>query len=352
MKLPNGYGTIYKLSGNRRKPWIAKVPTGFELAISKKTGKEYLKQLYQIIGYFEKKEDAIDALAKHRFEPLAPKAHIKTLKDIFKEWSESAYKDISRQMIDNYNAGWNYIKRFEKIHFINLRASHFQSAIDEAKESGKSKSTCHKIKVLTSQLYKHAMANDICKKDYSKYVKIGKFEKEEMDAFNDIEISSIEKAVDTIEWADTIMILIYTGLRISEMLLLTPFSVDVKKWLLTGGLKTDAGKDRIIPIHHKIRPIIKKWYDKKGDRLICNEDGKTIGSRKYREEYYRPALEKIGVRVLNPHACRHTCATLLANAGADTLAIQKILGHANYSTTADMYTHTNIKELQKAIGMI
>ena len=96
MKLPNGYGTIYKLSGNRRKPWIAKVPAGFEPAISKKTGKEYLKQLYQIIGYFEKKEDAIDALARHRLEPLAPKAHIKTLKDIFDEWSESAYKDISR----------------------------------------------------------------------------------------------------------------------------------------------------------------------------------------------------------------------------------------------------------------
>ena len=136
------------------------------------------------------------------------------------------------------------------------------------------------------------------------------------------------------------------------MLLLTKFSIDLDNWLITGGLKTDAGKDRTIPINKKIQPIIKKWYDRNGERLICNENGKAIGSRTYRENLYIPTLKAIGVRELNPHACRHTCATLLSKAGADTVAIQKILGHADYSTTANIYTHTDVEELKKAINMI
>jgi len=60
----------------------------------------------------------------------------------------------------------------------------------------------------------------------------------------------------------------------------------------------------------------------------------------------------LGIRELNPHSCRHTCASLLAKAGADPLAIQRILGHASYSTTADHYTHTDIEYLQKAINLI
>lgn len=352
MKLPNGYGTVYKLSGNRRKPWIARVTTGFEPAINKKTGKEYLKQLCQTIGYYEKQKDALDALSKHRFDPLAPKANTKTLQQVYDEWSKSAFKELSHQTENNYKAGWNFLVRYAKIPFNNLRTKHFQDVIDECKESGKSKSTCEKIKIVANLLYKHAIPNDICKKNYAQYIKLGKFEKKEKEIFSDIELKKIEDSVDMIEWADTIMILIYTGVRINEMLLLTKFSVDLKEWTIIGGLKTEAGKDRTIPIHKKIQPIIKKWYDKNGERLICNEKGKRIGYRKYSDDFYKPTLKAMGVRELTPHSCRHTCATLLAKAGVDTLAIQKIIGHASYSTTADNYTHTDIEYLRKAMNMI
>jgi len=42
----------------------------------------------------------------------------------------------------------------------------------------------------------------------------------------------------------------------------------------------------------------------------------------------------------------------MSNAGADTIALQKIIGHASYQTTANIYTHKDIEELKKAIDLI
>jgi integrase len=215
-----------------------------------------------------------------------------------------------------------------------------------------SRSTLHKIKIVASMMYDYAMQNDIVTKNYAEFLRIPKISKEEKEIFSDIEIKKITDSSGVIEWVDTIMILIYTGLRISELLELTKFSIDLENKIITGGIKTDSGKNRTIPIHTKIYKYIKKWYDIGGDYLICNADKKGISSRKYREEYYMPALEGIGVRKLNPHSCRHTFASMLAKAGADTIAIQKIMGHSDYALTANVYTHTDYQELIKAMNLI
>lgn len=342
MKLPNGYGTVYKLSGNRRNPWIARKTTGWT---------EDRRQIYLTIGYFKEKTTAFDALSKYRIEPLTEKANI-TLKELYEEWSATKYDFISIQTKDNYKAGYSHIKKYEKIKFKELRTSHFQSIINQLYKDNKSRSTLEKIKILINMLYQYAMENDIINKNYAKYLKLPKVQKEEKSIFTDIEIKLIEKNADTVEWIDTIMILIYTGLRITELLELTKFNIKLDEKIITGGIKTDAGKNRIIPINDKIFKYIKKWYEKNGDYFICNENGSRMNTRKYREEYYLPALESIKVRKLYPHCCRHTCASLLSKAGADMIAIQKIMGHNDYSTTANIYTHPDIDFLRKNINLL
>jgi integrase len=339
MRNPNGYGTVYKLSGKRRRPYLARVPIGRA---------DNGRTLYQTIGYFEKSEDALDALAKHRFAPVSPRSNI-TLKALYTEWSDVKYQYISRQLQDNYKAAWGHLSRYSNVVFKELRTGHLQSVVDGCYKAQKGKSTLQKIKILSSLLYDYAIQNDICNKNYAKFIKLPKFEKVEKEHFSEIEIKKI--ADSTLEWADTILILIYTGMRISEMLGLTIFNIDLENELITGGVKTEAGKNRTIPIHPKILHIIKKWYAVGGNRLIC-KDKKAISARKYRDDYYMPTLKAIGVRELKPHACRHTCATLLSKAGADPLYIQKILGHADYSTTANIYTHTDVDELKRAINMM
>lgn len=349
MKFPNGYGTVYKLSGNRRKPYIARVAIGSKIVVSKKTGKERLQQLYQIIGYFVDKPSAIDALAKHRFSPVVPKANI-TLSDLYDEWSLVKYEYISKQTEDCYKAAWKHMSKFGKAKFKELRTSHIQSVINGCYKAGMSRSSLEKIKIVAVMLYSYAMQNDIVNKNYAEFLVLPKSVKEEKKIFTDLAIKKMEDSKEL--WVDTILVLIYTGMRINEMLSLSPFSVNLKEEIITGGLKTEAGKNRAIPIHHKILGIIKKWYDKGGEYLICNEDGKHINDKYYREKLYYPALEKLEIQKLNPHCCRHTCASLLSKAGADHKYIQMIIGHSKYSFTADNYTHPDFSELRKAISLI
>ncbi|MDR0406313.1 MAG: site-specific integrase [Clostridiales bacterium] len=226
-----------------------------------------------------------------------------------------------------------------------------------------SRSTKTKVRILCGLLYKYAMQNDICNKNYACFIKLPKAEKTEKSIFTDLEIKRLESNV-SIPYADTILILIYTGLRISELLELSRFGVDLKAMTITGGLKTDAGKNRTVPIHPKILPYIKKYYDDGCDRLITKSretgdknnkkivSGVPITAKYYRKSIFAPIMEQLGIVGKTPHATRHTCATLLARAGADTNAIKMILGHSDYAFTADTYTHTDVNFLKEQMVKI
>jgi integrase len=350
MKFPNGYGGVCKLSGNRRKRYVARITIGWTTATSKKTGKEYRKQIYEVIGYYEEKQLALDALVLHRINPIPPKADM-TLEEVYKEWSKTKYEYIKKPTIDNYKAGWKYLSKFGKIKIKELRTAQLQSVIDGCFKAKMSRSSLSKIKVVASMLFDYATQNDIINKNYAEFIKLPKVDKEEKSPFSDIEIQKLEKSEDA-PWVDTILILIYSGMRINELLSLTKFSVNMESQIITGGLKTDAGKNRVIPIHPKILKHIKVWYDKGGEYLICNEEGKHISDNYYRKKLYYPALEELKIRKLNPHCCRHTFASIMSRAGADTISIQKLIGHSDYAFTANTYTHTDIDELKKAINMI
>lgn len=361
MRLPNKFGTCYKLSGHRRKPWIARITTGWTTVVAQKgknKGKKVPKQLYRTIGYYETRQEGMDALTLYRHNPVSPKAGM-TLQEVYKEWSKIKYREgkkrkgISKSTENNYRAAWKYIGRFEKELFKELRTGHWQDVIDKCEEAGKSDSTIKKIKTLAVMLCNYAVQNDIIDKNYAEFVELPKTDKTEKERFSDLEVKKIETAAKENEWVNTVLILVYTGMRISEMIGLTKFNIDLEKKLITGGIKTDAGKNRIIPIHSKILEYIKYWYNKNGDRLICEgEEGKRILVKRYREKFYYPALKTAKVRKLTPHKCRHTFCSMLADARANPLAIQLMAGHADYGFTANEYTHPEIKLLWAAINKI
>lgn len=341
MRLPNGYGSVYKLSGNRRRPWIARKTIGWS---------DEGKQLYYTIGYFETRAKAMAALAEYNKNPIGKRGDI-TLGALYEEWSESKFPKLSKATQDSYSAAWKHLSILANEKFKDIKTSHLQELIDSMNRNGLSRSSCHKVKVLSGLLYKHAMSDDIVDKNYAEMVELPIEEKKEQEIFTDFEIKVLESKVNEVEWIDTILIFIYTGMRISELLTLTKFNVDIDNMFITGGIKTDAGKDRIIPIHSKIQPHIKKWYNTNSEYLI-NRNGEKIRPDYYRKYLYYPTLEKLGIRKLNPHKARHTFATLLDKAGADTKSIQELIGHSDYATTANIYTHPDIEKLRKAIEKI
>jgi integrase len=364
LKRFNGQGTVYKLSGRRRRPWVAQVTNGWEevdkietveeLEVIKKTK----KRLYEIIGYFEERNQAVDALDKHRLTPDELKSTM-TLKQAYEAWSKNKLNaDISKSTKDGIKASWKKLANLENRQFSGIRSDEFQDIMDYYRDIEKaSESSLIKLKSLIFALCDYAYHNSILKTNYSSLIKIGKVETSEREPFNDFEVELFKKNVDTVPWVDTILVLCYTGMRIAEMVTLTKFNVDMKTRLITGGIKTDAGKDRIIPIHPLIYPIFTKWYNKNGETIFCEDEGKNKGkkmsARTYREKKFAPALAALGVRQLTPHSCRHTFATMMNRVNAPSANIQKLIGHVVGSDTTDkVYTHPEIEDLRKTIEML
>lgn len=339
LKRPNGMGCITYLGKNRRKPWAVRVTDG----IDKLTG----KQTRRYIGYYATETEAKKALAMHYANPVLPQART-TLKQLYEEWQPGHYSGISKQQQDCYNAAWIVFAPLYNRQFAELRAVDFQAVIDG---SGLGYSSRQKMRGLYSLLCKYAMENDIINKNYAQFIRMGKDEKKEKEIFTDAEIRKIEKAAEKDIAARYILIMIYTGFRIEEFLALTPFDVDMKNKTMRGGVKTEAGKNRIIPIHPKIILYIAALYNEKKEALIHKEDGSRYSVNYFRDKMYYPALENLGIPKRSPHCTRHTFATNLVRAKAPPTVVQRLLGHTKYSFTVDTYVHNNaLAELAAAVG--
>lgn len=331
MKNANGMGGIVNLGKHRRKPYAVRITDGWVDG----------KQIYRYIGYYATRKEAQKALAEYQVDPTTAFKSTMTFSDMWNEWSEQGLKDLSRQTVSSYNAAYRNLAPLHDKTFTEIRTAEIQSVIDN---SGKGYSSRNNMKVVCSYLYKYAIQNDIVTRDYSQYVKTGKNEKKEKTTFTEIEIRRLFEN-DTLPYADTVLILLYTGFRIQEFLNIRKCDVDLENWTITGGLKTEAGKDRVVPIHPKIRKYVKARYD------VCNGPfGKLtkITQTNYRK-HFDSLMEQLGIKDKTPHCTRHTFATLMGKEGVDTLAITQILGHSNYNFTVKNYTHTDVDYLAEQI---
>ena len=148
---------------------------------------------------------------------------------------------------------------------------------------------------------------------------------------------------------DTVLIFIYSGWRISELLALTPADVDLQAGTMTGGTKTKAGKNRVVPIHSKIRPLVEARLAQGGPRLITSE-GRAICQATYRN-YWAEIMTRLGMAHV-PHECRHTFESLLDSAGANRKCIDLLMGHVSKDTGNRVYNHKTIEELRLNIELI
>lgn len=350
MRNPNSFGSVYKIKGNRRCPWVARVTDGWTTTIAKsgrRKGEEVSRQKYIYIGYYPTKNDATDALTLYRTGHLTPR-NTMTVKDIYEEWAETTFPHVSPPTQRSYRQAWARLSKLAHLPFAELRTKQWQEVLDASSLGHSAKM---KMRTVISQLYGYAGQNDIVSQNYAKYLRLTRDEKKEKNVFTDLEIKKMFDS-SQVEGIDTILILIYTGFRISELLELTKFNVDLQGGIIRGGRKTDAGRNRMVPIHPKILPLIKKHLNRGGEKLICREDGQAMTADKYRKKIYYPALKAAGIPSRPPHTCRHTFGTLAAKAGIDSTIIQRMMGHSSYSFTADNYTHPQIEEFKNAISKI
>jgi len=309
--------------------------------------------MYYVVGYFETRAKAMEALSEYNRNPIGEMRE-KTLGEMYETWAKFKFGTISRDTVNNYKAAWKYLSVLEKQPICLIRKSHMQEVIKKMADAGLSRSSMEKVKTLAVILFNEAMDDDIVEKNFGSLIELPPSRKAKKPTFSDMEIKRLLNNVETGDvWAGTIMILIYTGMRISEMLQLTKFSINREhrdNWYITGGVKTEAGRDRIIPIHPRIKPLIRYWMEQPGDRLI-SRDGQAISANYYRRYLYYPTLERLEIRRLTPHSTRHTFLTRLDRAKVTKRVQQDLAGHSSYKTTAE-YTHPDIEALREGIEAI
>lgn len=148
--------------------------------------------------------------------------------------------------------------------------------------------------------------------------------------------------------------LLYSGVRISEMLDLKKENVHLyEQYFDVICSKTENGI-RKVPIADKVLSYYKAWYEScpECEYLLHTEDGKHFEYRNYYDSYFKPFMEQLGIN-RTPPCCRHTCISMLAEAGINQTIIKKIVGHSGAMTlTKKVYTHFDIKELVDAINKI
>lgn len=332
----NGMGTVYKLSGNRRNPFVALAPAYNDEG----------KSVRKAIGYFPTQREAENALAAYRIAPPTIDTNI-TLETLYKQWKETAYKNMGKQSKYSYSAAWEKLKPIHKMKVKDIKTPQIQFCIDTVLETGASRSTLNNMSVLANRLMKFAMQQDLISKNYAEFVVFKKPDEPEKSIFTDFDLKKIEQgAKDNIGVSRHILIMCYMGWRIQEYCNLTIFDYDKKEHTLTGGLKTKAGINRVVPVPEKIRPYVEELLNE--SEQLC-----PLTSQRLRIEFYI-TMELLGIqkkdeRKYTPHSARHTYNSMLANLGVDIDTRMKLMGQTDAKTNINTYTHLEVETLRKAV---
>ena len=329
-KRSNGSGTIYKMPGNRTKPWAAK-----------RNG------IY--IGCFKTYADAQKALERTTDADINERFNM-TFQEVYEAWKPEHERTVTASGIAGYVSAHKHCASLYDQKFRNLRTSDFQKIIIHLETIGKSKSTCEKVVQLLSQLSQWAIRENIATVNYAKYLTITATQKKTRQPFTVEQIGAIEASKHIA--APMALILIATGCRPNE-LFKVPLT-DCYDTYFIGGSKTEAGRNRVIAVSPlglaAYQDLLKTARRENGTLLVDGYRGNRAATN-FAKRDFKELMASLSIVGMTPYNCRHTFTTLAVRAGVKPELLQEMLGHASYSTTIDKYTHLNkddiLQETQK-----
>lgn len=327
MRRGNGDGSIFKLSGKRRKPWAVRITVGWSI-----DG----KQQYKYIGFYTNKTDAKKALAEYISAPEKVVIERQTLQNVFDKMIEKAdFAEGTKKQ---------YIGAFKKLHSLarrqidDIKLEELEEIIYEELPSVQAR-----IKKTLANCYKYAMKYEYVTRNLAELLEIKTVQAKERETFKPAEIQALWDNMATTRHGDIPIILLYTGTRISELLGIRTEDVDIDAGTLYIHTSKTAAGVRTIPIHDTIKPLIEKRYNPRAKYLFMN------GNRKLPYSTYMREFWKVPDHV--PHEARHTFITELSKVTDDGVSIKKLVGHALTDIT-DHYTHRTIDELRDVINKL
>lgn len=336
----NGTGCIHELSGNRRKPFEALVTTGYEF--DEETNVK--KQIQKSIGTFVSRVDAEKALERYNENPYDIETDTLTFDDVYNAWSERYYNTIAPSAKRTVVSAYNHSKALHKMIFKNITITMMKDAINN-EDVGPS--TKGRMKSLYNLMYDYACESEIVKINTARNFSMKGLMKEiEKNHVSKIPFSQTDEDIlwENVDYGFTKMILIgiYTGWRPQELAIIERNNVDIINWTMFGGMKTQAGTDRIVPIHDKIKDLVLNYYEQsKGCKMLFNDftgqQGTHMTYDKYRGRFIK-VMTRCRLSGYTPHCTRYTFISKAKKYNVDQYAIKMIVGHEISDITEKVYT--------------
>lgn len=355
-KLPNGFGQITEIKNrNLRKPFRVMVTVGRDFY-----GKPIQKML-KPNAFFRTYNEAYAALIEYNRNPYDLDDDL-TVAQLYEKWTDKYFESLSNNSSERtIKSAWNYCSSVYNMRAKDLRARHIKGCMEDGtyvvngKEKHASPTTKTKIKSLFNLMLDYALEYELVDKNYARtfnlsddVIKDVKEAKKDHIDFTDEEMKKLWDHLYDTDYVDIVLIQCYSGWRPQELGLIKIKNVDLKNWFFTGGMKTDAGKDRLVPIHPKIRDLVKHRYNEainlESDYLINCTDTKTHRSNmKMTYDKYRHRFEKIVNKLeINPdhraHDPRIQFSTMAKFYKVDEYALKYMMGHKIKDITEATYT--------------
>lgn len=364
-KLPNGFGSIKYLGANRSNPYAVHPPTtefapngspitpkaicyapdwytGFYALLAWQKG-EFNENIIEEIK-INSEQSEFDVVSKILAVYNASSRNAKegkTFTQIYEEYFDYKYnrdktRNYSAQSKQSTKAAFKNCSQLHDKIFSQLSTADLQKVVDDCPLKHASKEL---IVSLFKQMYAYAEMNDLCNKDYSAYVKINTADDDEQGVpFSPEELETIWRHKDDSSVYRGILIMIYSGFRIAAY---SKLEINLDEKYFCGGVKTAAGKNRIVPFCAAIEPFIDKSME------LFNARADTF------RKLFTSALNEIGITGHTPHDCRHTFSWLCDKYHVDTLSKKMLMGHAlGTDVTDSKYGHRTIEELRAEINKI
>lgn len=350
---PNGAGTAFK----RGSTWYAQVTIGEKPVIRK--GKPASQLIRATKGGFKKKSDALAYCSQLKKEATRSRKAEKpklTVQQIYDAWLPTHEAKVGKSTMDCYRAAWKYFTPLYDMAFSEVDLDDLQECLDDCV---KGKRTKENMKALAGLLMKYALPRHQTDMNYAEFLHTGNDEKGTRPAFTNEQIKKIDEQIGITPHAEDVLCLIYTGFRPTELFSLT--KSDYKDGVLYGGIKTEAGKNRAVPVSPKIATYIATRLQSDCNYLFPKDDGTQMSARYFRDTYFYPVLAAAGIQsvptkdspaVYVPYSTRHTFANLLKNVPGSDKDKAGLMGHEDYSTTKRLYQSAELEAFKKIIQEI
>lgn len=366
-RLPNGFGQISEIKNrNLRNPFRAMVTVGKD-----ENGRPICKPL-KPESYFATYNDAYQALIEYNKNPYDLSPAI-TMEELYKQWLPVYEKTVAdTKPMEN---AWAYCSAVYRMRVMDVRARHVKGCMEEGvavvkgKEHHPNATMKNKIKTLFNQMLDYALEYELVDRNYSRTFKLTdetikeiQTVKKEHIAFTDAEMNLLWSSLGEMPGIDILLIQCYSGWRPQELGLLEIKNIDLVEWTFKGGIKTDAGTDRTVPIHSRIRPLVEAKYKE----AIENNSPYLLnwivpGMRKKKLQLTYPRYQKafgqiVGALGLNPehrpHDGRTHFVTTAKRYNIDEYAIKYMVGHKISDITEKIYTKRKFDWLKQEIEKI